>query len=161
MRSVTIVVAALLICLSATVSPAAAEAGRLAFVQHDGSLKIGGRTIRLYGIYIPPTERICRTFLRPPRCAPRAVLALDRMVHGLVWCDVVHRNPDGTISAVCKVRGKDSRLGSRQDLATQLLRFGWAVALPHASFQYKTLENIARTHRRGVWAFHADSIRFR
>jgi endonuclease YncB( thermonuclease family) len=83
------------------------------------------------------------------------------MVHGLVWCDEVHRNPDGTISAVCRVRGRDSRLGSRQDLAAQLLRLGWAVALPYASFQYKTLENIARAHRRGVWGFHADSIRFR
>ena len=45
--------------------PAAAQAGELAFVQPDGTLKLSNRRIRLYGIHIPPTDRFCRTYLRP------------------------------------------------------------------------------------------------
>ena len=126
----------------------AAAAGELAFVQADGTLKVGNRIIRLYGIHIPPTNRFCRTFLRPTRCASRSVLELDRMIHGFVWCQPVGRNRDGTLSAVCRVRTNDSRLGSRADLAANLLWEGWAVALPHAPFEYITLERIARAHVR-------------
>ncbi len=151
----------LLAALASVSDAALAEAGRLAFVQPDGTLKVGNRTIRLYAIHIPPTDRVCRTFLQPARCAPRAVLQLERMVHGFVWCDAVHGNPDGTVSAVCRVRKNDSRLGSRRDLAAELLLHGWAVALPGAPFEYITLERIARAHGRGVWGFQADSVTFR
>jgi endonuclease YncB( thermonuclease family) len=140
---------------------AAAQAGERAVIQSDGTLKLGNRTIRLYGIHIPQTGRFCRTYLLPPRCASRAVLELDRMIHGFVWCDRVHRYRDGTQSAICRVRRKDSRLGSRTDLAAELLRQGWAVALPGAPFEYVTLDHIARAHNRGVWGFQADSITFR
>ncbi len=156
---------AVLIVLSAALvaapGPALARAGELAFVQADGTLKLGNRRIRLYGIHMPSTDRFCRTFLRPTRCASRAVLELDRMIHGFVWCEPVTRYRDGTIGAVCRVRGKDSRLGSRTDLAAELLRQGWAVALPGAPFEYLTLERIAQAHNRGVWGFQADSITFR
>ncbi|MCH8001283.1 MAG: nuclease-like protein [Proteobacteria bacterium] len=151
----------LIAAMASAPDAALAQAGELAFVQADGTLKLGNRTIRLYGIHIPPTGRFCRTYLRPPRCASRAVLELDRMIHGFVWCDPVHRNRDGTLSAVCRVRGKESRLGARADLAAELLRHGWAVALPGAPFEYVTLERIARAHNRGVWGFQADSITFR
>ena len=140
---------------------AAAQAGERALVQSDGTLKLGHRTIRLYGIHIPPTGRTCRTYLRPPRCASRAVLELDRMIHGFIWCNPVHRYRDRTLSAVCRLRRKDSGLGSRSDLAAELLRHGWAVALPGAPFEYVTLERIARAHNRGVWGFQGDSITFR
>lgn len=56
---------------------ASADTPRLAFVQADGSLKIGQRIVRLHGIHIPPTNRICRSNLRPVRCASRAALLLD------------------------------------------------------------------------------------
>ncbi len=158
-------ISAALFILSATLGSApfsgAGAAGIPAFVQADGTLKVGNRIIRLYGIHIPPTNRFCRTFLRPARCASRAVLELDRMIHGFVWCQQVGRDPDGTLSAVCRVRANDSRLGSRADLAANLLLDGWAVALPHAPFEYLTLERIARSHGRGVWGFQADSITMR
>ncbi len=149
------------VAMASAPGPAAARAGELAFVQADGTLKVGNHSYRLYGIHIPRTDRFCRTFLRPPRCASRAVLELERMVHGFVWCEPVTRYRDGTIGAVCRVRGKDSRLGSRTDLAAELLRQGWAVALPGAPFEDLTLERIARAHNRGVWGFQADSITFR
>ncbi|MFQ5774332.1 MAG: thermonuclease family protein [Kiloniellaceae bacterium] len=140
-------------------APALADAGRLAFVQDDGTLKIGTRIVRLYGIYIPPTERICRTFLQPVRCAPRAALELDRKIHGLVFCDRVGGHRDGSVSAVCRVRTDDPTYGPREDLAAFLLRQGWAVAVPGAPFAYHTFERIARVHRRGIWGFQADSVR--
>ncbi len=151
----------LIAVLAGAPGPALAQAGELAFVQPDGTLKLGNRRIRLYGIYLPPTDRFCRTFLRPPRCASRAVLELDRMIHGFVWCEPVLRNRDGTLSAVCRVRRNDSRRGSRADLAAELLRQGWAVALPGAPIEYVTLERIAQVHNRGVWGFQVDSITFR
>ena len=161
MRRPLAALSVLIAVLAGAPGPALARAGELAFVQADGTLKLGTRTFRLYGIYIPLTDRFCRTFLRPTRCASRAVLELDRMIHGFVWCDPVYRNRDGTLSAVCRVRGKEPRLGSRVDLAAELLRHGWAVALPGAPFEYVTLERIARAHNRGVWGFQADSITFR
>jgi len=59
---------AFLVALVAGQAPALAEIRRLAFVQDDGTLEIGRRAVRLYGIYIPPTNRICRTAIRPVRC---------------------------------------------------------------------------------------------
>ena len=140
-------------------APAAfADAGRLAFVQPDGSLRIGTRIVRLYGIYIPQTERTCRTFLRPVKCGPRAALELDFKVHGFVYCDTVSRNRDGSVSAICRVESNDPSFGPREDLAAFLLREGWAVALPGAPFEYVTWERIARAHHRGIWGFQVDSI---
>lgn len=154
-----LVAALCLVALGLAGPPARAEVPRLAFVQADGTLKVGGKIVRLYGIYIPPSERTCRTFLQPVRCAPRAVLELERKVHGFVLCEEVGRNPDGTVSAVCRVREDGPAPGARQDLAAYLLRQGWAVALPDAPFEYHVLEEIARVNRRGIWAFQADSVR--
>lgn len=140
-------------------APAAfADAGRLAFVEPDGSLRIGTQIVRLYGIYIPQTERTCRTFLRPVQCGPRAVLELDRKLHGFAYCDEVSRNRDGSVNAVCRVDSNDVSFGPREDLAAFLLREGWAVALPGAPLEYVTLERIARVQRRGIWGFQVDSI---
>ncbi len=41
-------------------SPVLAAQKRMAFVQPDGTLKVGQRIVRLYGIYIPPGNRIIR-----------------------------------------------------------------------------------------------------
>ncbi len=50
-------------------SPTLAAQKRMAFVQPDGTLKVGQRIVRLYGIYIPPGNRICKSNFRPVRCA--------------------------------------------------------------------------------------------
>ena len=63
---------------------ASADVGSRAKVQNDGTLLVNGKTVRLFGVYIPTIERTCRTVLRPPKCAPRAVLQLDFKVHGFV-----------------------------------------------------------------------------
>ncbi len=142
--------------------PAHAEVKGLAFVQTDGTLKIGTKILRLYGIYLPPSGRTCNTTLRPVRCGSRAVLELERAIHGFVTCKEIARNPDRSIAAVCTVRpdGPSSR-GRREDLAARLLRRGWAVARPEAPFEYHTFEKIARVKGRGIWGFQVDSLSYR
>lgn len=147
--------AALLLALGAGPRPAMAEVGTPALVRSDGALKVGVKIIRLHGIHIPTTRRTCRFFLRPVRCGPQAVLALDFKIHGFVYCTRVGRNPDGTTSAICRVNSNDPTFGPREDLAAYLLRRGWAVALPDAPIDYITWERIARHQGRGIWGPHA------
>ncbi len=127
-------------------------------VQTDASIKVGIRKYRLYGIYIPRTNRTCSADIRPSRCGSRAFLALDFKVRGFVYCDGNGRYSDGSHSGVCRVRRNDVAGEAYQDLAAWLLNQGWAVALPDAPFEYAVLEEIAKVNRRGIWGFQADSI---
>jgi endonuclease YncB( thermonuclease family) len=122
-----------------------------AFVQDDGTLVVRGKTIHLFGIYVPPTGRTCRTYIRPVQCGSRAALALKfKIGANFVHCDMVHQNEDGSLTAVCRVDG--------EDLSAYLLSYGWAVALPDAPIEYKALEKIARHKDLGVWGFYGDVI---
>ena len=125
-------------------------------VRDDGSLQVGQYDVRLHGIYIPPTERICRSWISPVRCAERAVLALDFKISGFVHCIPVSRLGDGTLDAVCYV-GRTA-FDEGEDLSAYLLRNGWALALPGAPFEYHALEKIARHRGIGVWGIPADRI---
>lgn len=122
----------------------AEEISSYAIVKNDGSIKVSGYTIWLYGIYIPETNRICRSFIRPVKCMPRAVLQLDFKIGShFVHCDPITENEDDSLNAVCTVKD--------EDLGAWMIKHGWAVALPDAPFEYKVLEEIARENRRGVW----------
>ena len=57
-----------------------------ALVQDDATLRVRGKTIRLFGLYIPPTERGCATVFRPPACGSRTVRALELKIRGFVEC---------------------------------------------------------------------------
>ena len=145
---------ALLVLAAAT---PARELRSYAQVQDDGSLSIDRKKVWLYGIYMPETWRKCRTYVSPVRCASRAVLALDFKVQGFVSCDPQSENRDGSLNAICYVnRGP---FDSGEDLAAYLVTQGWALALPHAPFEYHALERIARHNNRGVWGFPADAWR--
>ena len=127
------------------------EISSYALVQDDASLRMRGKTIYLYGIYVPPTGRLCRSTIRPTRCAGRATLALDfKIGANFVHCWPKHKNPDRSLVAVCSVKG--------QDLSAYLLTQGWALALPYAPFEYHALELIASRQSLGVWGFPADVI---
>jgi endonuclease YncB( thermonuclease family) len=127
----------------------AAELRSYAIVRDDGTMRVRGRTIRLFGIHIPPTNRSCRRFERPPKCASRAALALEfKKGANFVHCEPKWKNEDGTITALCRVKG--------EDLSAYLLERGWAVALPDAPFEYQTLERIARHRGFGVWGIPID-----
>lgn len=122
------------------------------FVYDDGSLRVAGNHIRLYGIYVPPTGQSCYTFIRPMPCGSRAKLALEFRITGhFVNCIGRAVNPDGSLSASCSVEG--------EDLSEWMLQRGWAVALPDAPFHYTALERIARSHGIGIWGIPIDVIR--
>lgn len=136
----------------------AAEIVSYAIVQDDATLRVRGKTIRLFGIYVVDTRRACSEVFRPVRCKPRAAGALDSKIRGFVSCEPMARHPDGSLSAVCHVE-EGSILDPPVDLGAWLIEQGLAVALPDAPFEYHTLEKIARVNRRGVWGFQVDRIR--
>jgi endonuclease YncB( thermonuclease family) len=128
-----------------------AEIRSFAIVKEDGTLRLRGRTIRLYGIHIPTTERTCQTFTRPVNCGERAALALEfKIGANFVSCEPKWRNDDRSITAVCHVEG--------EDLSAYLIERGWALALPDAPFEYVALEKIARSRGIGVWGFPGQGV---
>ncbi|MGI9305037.1 MAG: thermonuclease family protein [Gammaproteobacteria bacterium] len=121
-----------------------------AFVQEDGSLRLRGKVVRLFGVYVPPTAHTCRSFEQPLNCNSRAALALDFKIAAKgVRCENQRPNADGTITASCYSGGVD--------LSAYLLQRGWAVALPNAPFEYVALERIARSKGLGVWGVSVDN----
>jgi len=130
-----------------------------AIVRDDGSLLIKEQVVHLDGIYLPPTNRLCRDWIRPVRCDSRVVLALDFKVKGFIRCFPQSENPDGSLNAVCYVNRTGFDPG--EDLAAYLLERGWALALPQAPFEYHALEKIAISQEVGVWGYPVDSIRRR
>ena len=143
--------------LLAVLTVEAAELHSYALVQDDGSLKIKGKTVYLDGIYMPATENQCQIRIRPVRCAQRAVLALEFRIQGFVHCFPQSANADGSLNARCFVDRTSFDEG--EELGAYLIRYGWALALPDAPFEYHALEKIARHRGVGVWGFSADSVR--
>ena len=135
----------------------ASEIVSYAIVQDDGSLRVRGRTIRLFGIYMPSTGRGCRSDFSPPLCGNRSVRALKTKIRGFVSCDPQAALSDRSLSAVCYVDG-NSIVDPPIDLGAWLIEQGLAVAAPGAPFEYRTLERIAQVNRRGVWGFQVDQI---
>lgn len=147
------ILACLLLLLGPVASLRASEISSYAIVQHDGTLRVDGKTIHLYGIHIPPTGETCRTDERPIRCSSRAALALEFKIQGFVHCSPQERFDDGSISAIC--------LADDVDLSAYLLERGWALALPDAPFEYQALERIAQQRQLGVWGFPVEPRRQR
>lgn len=136
---------------------AGAEIVSYAIVQPDATLKVRGRIIRLYGIHIPDSSRVCQRNLRPAACYTRAANALEVRIQGFVSCDPLVEYRDRSLGAVCYVEGHGT-LDPEVDLGAYLIERGLAVAGPNAPFDYVVLERIARTNGRGVWGFQVDSF---
>lgn len=135
----------------------AADIVSYALVQDDATLRVRGKTIRLYGVYVADNRQFCATTFRPVQCKTRAAVALEAKIQGFVRCQPQLRHRDRSLSAVCYVEGH-SITDPPVDLGAYLIRQGWAVALPDAPFAYHTFEKIARVNGRGVWGFQADQI---
>ncbi len=146
-----------ILTLFAPIEAANAVITSYAIVQEDGSLRVRGKTIYLFGVYIPETGRHCRFSLRPPTCGSRAAVALQQRIQGFVSCHQTARYRDGSLEAVCYANRSRHRDGI--DLGAWLIRQGWAVATPDAPFEYHTVERIARSRGKGLWGFSADSVR--
>ena len=136
----------------------AADIVSYAIVQDDATLRVRGKTIRLYGVYVADTRPFCDRTFRPARCKTRAAVALESKIQGFVRCTPQVQYQDRSIGAFCSVDG-GSVTSPPIDLGGYLIREGWAVALPEAPFAYHTYQEIAKVNRRGVWGFQADSIR--
>jgi len=136
---------AICLCLGlAWASAWSASIDGYAFVNDDGTLRMRGRTIRLYGIHVPKTGVTCKSGFRPPLCGTRAAVALTfKLNAGWPHCEPVERHSDRSITARCHV--------DETDLSAYLLESGWAVAMPDAPIEYQALEKIARSRRIGVW----------
>ena len=103
MRTFVLAVSIILGSVSATAAP---EIVSYAIVQDDGSLRVQGRTIRLFAVHIPSSKRVCHTVIRPVQCAPRAALALDfRIGARFVRCERTGADRDGSLVAICRVDG--------------------------------------------------------
>ncbi len=150
--------ALLCLVLVLAVSEGQAAVGSRVLVQDDGTLKINGRLVHLYGIYLPKGNRRCDSSISPVRCASRAAAALRFRIQSVVYCENVSKNRDGSLNAICLTSSRGQAFEPRTDLAAYLLQRGLAVALPNAPFEYKTIERIARSQGRGFWGFFADSI---
>ncbi len=130
------------------VSYSVEELTSYALVRDDATLKVASRHIRLYGIYIPETGRVCEFRTRPVRCGSRAAGALRFKIRGFVTCRLGGKYDDRSIAAYCRA--------GEQDLGAYLIERGWAVALPDAPFAYHVRERIARHRGFGVWGFNVD-----
>ena len=147
-RTLWLVAATGCLLLMPPASRSAQELRSYAIVHDDATLEVAGRRLRLYGIFIPETERVCEQRIRPVRCGSRAVRALRFKVQGFVRCRLGGKYDDGTIAAYCRV--------DEQDLGKYLIGRGWAVARPDAPFAYHVSERIARHRGFGVWGFSID-----
>lgn len=155
-RIVSTAIGAILAGLLLALPAGAYEISSYAGINQDGTLRIKGKTIRLFGIYIPDTERTCSRNRQPPICGTRASVALEFKIDGFVRCDLLERHADNTYTGLCRVNA--SAFDDGDDLGAYLLQKGWAVALPDAPFEYQTLEKIARTRGFGVWGMPVDRV---
>ncbi|MGB5582006.1 MAG: thermonuclease family protein [Gammaproteobacteria bacterium] len=133
----------------------AREISSYALINDDGSLRIQGKTIHLYGIHIPKTGKYCQTNISPVVCGSRAALALEFIIKGFVRCEIIEKNSDGSLVGLCWV--KATNFNEVEDLSAYLLEHGWAVALPDAPIEYQTLEKISRLRGSGIWGFQIDN----
>ena len=120
-----------------------------AIVQDDGTPRVRGKTIRLFGVYIPSTDRNRRGTLAL-RCAAIVRCGRSRSRSGLRALRPAGAALDGSLSAVCYVDG-NGVTDPPVDLGAWLIEQGLAVAGPGAPFEYQTLERIALVNGRGVW----------
>jgi endonuclease YncB( thermonuclease family) len=156
-HQISILAGVVLACIALTSVPLHAyEISSSAIINEDGTLRIKGKTIRLYGIHIPRTDRTCRSHQLPSVCGSRAAIALDFKIDGFVRCEILDELEDGGIVGRCRVNA--SRFDEGEDLSAYLLEKGWAVALPDAPFEYQTLEKIAQSRQFGVWGTPVDRV---
>ncbi len=127
---------------------AAPEAGftaRVAVVDGD-TLATGGRRLRLHGIDAPEIGQTCMRGGRPYDCGREATDAMARIIgRSVLACRVLGTDQFGRDIVRCH----DSR---GVDVASELVRQGWAIAFRRFSEEYAGQEAEARAARRGLWA---------
>lgn len=150
LRLVWIAGVAAILLSAAAAARAADEVTSYALIRDDATLEVAGRHIRLYGIYIPETGRMCESRILPARCGSRAAQALRFKIRGFVTCRLGGKYADGSVAGYCR--------NDDEDLGAYLIERGWAMARPEAPFAYHAQERIARHRGFGVWGFSVDAV---
>ena len=147
--------ASLLICLAAT--PAAGQVQYDPFRTVEGFVQavegdlisVNGALIRLYGIDAPELGQICYTRTgRAYDCGAAARAMLDRVIGAnQVTCTVYSQLTTEEQVGRCFI--------GRTDVASVLVRGGWAFTLPSLSNRYEGAQARAQARRAGVWSGQA------
>lgn len=110
-------------------------------------LRIGGQTVRLYGLDAPDPGQTCRA--RDGReydCAAASRNMLQRMMgEAILTCTIHAELLTGDVTGIC-VRDET------KDIGAYMLAGGWAVSYRGLSDRYEYLEARARSNRAGLWS---------
>lgn len=111
----------------------------------DGeTLRVGGKTFRLYGIDAPDIAQTCEIRGRTYNCGRVSMTALMDLVAGVKIRCAPRRNSPGTPAvAHCFAAG--------YDLSEGMVHTGWALAMPRDGTKYARIEARAKTAKRGLW----------
>ena len=111
----------------------------------DGeTVRVAGKTFRLYGIDAPDIAQTCEIRGRTYNCGRVSMTALMDLVAGVsIRC--VPRRGAGTspVTANCFAAG--------YDLSEGMVHTGWALAMPRGGTKYARIEARAKNAKRGLW----------
>ncbi len=111
----------------------------------DNSFSAEGRRIRIFGITLPPYQKLCETAGGARwSCGGRANAYYRMLLSGRLLACRRRSPPEETlIQADCAV--------AERDIATTMLREGWATTDIVATDAQKALEAEAKSAHRGLW----------
>lgn len=109
------------------------------------ALLLDGEEFRLFGIDAPDPGQMCKNRRGTPYdCFAQSTKELDAILKGRVARCTVKLTPKRERTLVtCTVQD--------QDIATIMVRTGWALAYRRLSFDYVRDEMMAVSHRVGMW----------
>ncbi len=130
----------------------------------DGdTIRLEGRTFRLWGIDAPELIQVCQRDGQGYACGREAAAYLRMLLSP--GAATGERAPNAAVAqVVCEPRASDQygrtaalcRLGNI-DLGAEMVRAGWALVLARHGGDYAPEEDEARTALRGLWAGSFDA----
>ncbi len=140
----------ILAAILAAGTAAAGPDGRIAVVDGD-TIRVGGETVRLFGIDAPEVDQTCR---RPTgeiwRCGNWARREVGRLFDGRrAACRAVERDRYGRTVATCSVDGRD--------MGEVIVANGYARAYLRYSDRYLETEKAAVVAGRGIFGSDMDA----